>query len=504
MNENPKRWIDKWVKNQNLPALQRTAADLDTLSCSDDPFEHLPDIIHRDPGATCHVFTSANSVQHQHFSMPVTTVEHAAMMLGLDRMRAIADALPVLDPATTGENGKGLLSVYSRAYHAATQASAWARLRADMVPWEVFAATLLLDLGEMAAWSFQPEKAGEVDDLTHGTGVQSRESAQLHVFGFTYRALSAELASFWKLPLLVHDALDHENSGKPRIKVILLANAIARAAEQNWYSDTMIAHIDEGAGLLHISYTEMVNVIHQAALSAAREWQAFGIVPAAAGLTVTPPPRVDRRLAPPVCGKKPHIESAEAAGKEQQRAVEPQLAAQPEILEQTICWLSEEHDPPPTLPAIVKQAVQGLHKGLGLYRVVFAICTPDKRSLKARVVRSSEKSAEFSHFHMDLAPPHLFTRLMEKPASIWINDDNRAKYKELLPASLLDSLDVDSFFASSMFIDGRPVGMFYCDCHRDSSNLNEACYSEFQHVCEFVATAMERFDRQSRKPCQKQ
>ncbi len=489
MSENPKNWIKQWLRGENLPALHKTVTDLDALYRKDDPFEYLSDVIHRDPGVTCGVFTRANSVQHQHFGMPVTTIEHAAMMLGLDRMKSIPEKLPVIDPAIAKDDKKGLLAVYSRSYHAAIQASAWARLRADMVPWEVFSAALLHDLGEMVIWAFQPDKAEEIEDLTHGTGHQSRETAQLHVLGFTCHALSVELAQLWKLPLLVHDVLNHENADKPRIKSILLANRIARAAEQDWYSEKMVSYIEEIAELLHLSYSEMVDVVHQTALVAANAYQIFGITPAAAYLVTTPPPCVNIKSGGSIPGKKTVAVESATSAEHQEIHIEPQ----PQVLEQTIRWFSEKHDKPLTLPAIMKQAVQGMHKGIGLYRVVFAACTPDQTGLRARVVCSTEKSAEFSHFYMELQPPHLFTRLMEKPTSIWVNDENRDKFGKLLPSEILKVLDADSFFASSIFLKDRPIGMFYCDCHQDSDCLDEVRYKEFQHVCDFVTAAMEQF-----------
>jgi len=344
----------------------------------------------------------------------------------------------------------------------------------------------------MALWAFQPDKAEEIEDLVHGTGHQSRRAAQLHVLGFTCNELSIELAQLWKLPLLVHDSLNHENADKPRIKVILLAHKIARTAEQNWYSDIMTSHIDEISGLLHCPYTEMVNVIHQAALTAAKAYQTFGTTPAAAHLLMTPSPRTGIMTESP---SSPEKTEKTTPSRQQQCHIEPQ----PQILEQTIRWFSEKHDRAPTIPAIMKQAVLGIHKGIGLYRVVFASCAPDQKSLKARVVCSTEQSAEFEHFHMDLHPPHLFTRLMEKPASIWVNDENRDKIKDLLPSSLLSSLDANSFFARSIFFKNHPIGMFYCDCHHDSFYLDEERYKDFQHVCDFVTAAVEQLENKAEK-----
>ncbi len=495
MSENPKNWIKRWIKGKNLPALHRTITDLDALYRKDNPFEYLTDVVCRDPAVTCHVFTCANSVQHQHFGMPVTTIEHAAMMLGLDRMKSIPGKLYVIDPATEEEPGKGLLRAYSRSYHTATQAAAWARVRADMVPLEVFAAALLYELGEMAVWAFQPDKAEEIEDLTHGTGYRSREAAQHHVLGFTYCTLSIELANLWKLPLLVHDSLNRDNSDKPRIKTILLANKISRSAEQDWYSEKTISYIEEAAELLHLPYHNMVDIIHQNALAAANTYKLFGTTPAAAYLVTTPPPRINTMNRSSIPARKKTTIEKPVPAEHSPVYMEPQ----PLVLEQTIRWLSEKHDKPPAIPAIMKQAVQGMHRGIGLYRVVFAACTPDQKGLRARVVCSTEDCAEFSHFHMELQPPHLFTRLMERPVSIWINDENRDRFKKLLPSEILNALDADSFFARSMFLKDRPIGMFYCDCHRNAACLDEERYKEFQHVCDFVSAAIEKFDSHAGK-----
>ncbi len=485
MNGDPNLWIRRWVGKRTLPASRQTLSDLETLYKEEDPFRRLSDVIHRDPAVTCHVFARANGVHHQHFGMPVTTVEHAAMMLGLDRTKSAIASLDVIDPAD--ERFHGLRQTYDRAYLAANFALAWARLRADMVPWEVFAATLLHSVGEMSVWAFQPEKGEEIEDLVHGAGHKSRSVAQRHVLGFTYDELSAELARLWKLPLLLHDSLNHQCSGRPRIRLILLAHQLARAAERDWYSQKTLSCLDEAAELLHSSFSEMVRVIHQAAVAAARAYQVHGIRPAAAGLiTVPSSARSNGKIGGDEAAPRP------AGADEDAGAVPQRLEPQPEILERTIRWFNEIESSAPSLPAIMKQAADGIHKGIGLSRVVFAACTPDHKALKARVIRGTEESDEFEKLRLELEPPHLFSKLMEKPASIWVNHQNRARFGKLLPPELLQMLDTDAFFARSLFLNDRPLGMFYCDCHKDTSCLNEERYREFQHLCDHLAAAIHK------------
>jgi len=460
----------------------QTVHHLKLLFGEPDPFAHLSDVIHRDPGFTCHLFSRANGLHHRHFGMPVTTVEHAMMMLGLKRIEAIAETLPLFDPLK-GEQA-GLSRTHGRAFHAAHYAKAWARLRADMVPWEVFAATLLYPIGEMAVWYFQPDRAEEIEDLVHGAEHKSREAAQRHVLGFSYEELSAELARHWKLPLLLHDSLRPQNGGKPRVRLILVAQQLARAAERSWYSQRVLSCLEEVSELVHQPFADVVKGTHRAAAEASRAIAPYGMFPAAAGLITIPSgnlkiegghgrPQPSENVSSGTAGSTP-------------------LEVRPEVLEETIRWLEEIDEDSPNLPAIMRRAAEGIHQGIGLSRVVFAACTPDRKSLRARVVRGSEESAEFEQLRLDLHPPHLFTKLMEKPASIWVNASNRDKFGELLPSELLSMLNTDSFFARSMFLQDRPLGMFYCDCYRNTACLNEQRYKDFQHLCDYVTAAMQK------------
>ncbi len=482
MSGDPKKWIAQRIGNGLLPVMEQTVDHLKLLFEELDPFAHLPDVIHRDPGFTCHLFSRANGLHHRHFGMPVTTVEHAMMMLGLNRIQAITKALPLIDPLKGDQ--AGLSRTYGRAFHAAHYAKAWARLRADMVPWEVFAATLLYPVGEMAVWYFQPDRAEEIEDLVHGAEHKSREAAQRHVLGFSYDELSAELARQWKLPLLLHDSLCPQNAGRPRVRLILIAQQLARAAERSWYSQRVLCCLEEVSELLHQPFAEVVKSTHRAAAEASRAIAPYGMFPAAAGLITIPSGNQGVESG----HGRPH----QAANVASRPSVSTPPKTRPEVLEETIQWFNEIDDNSPTLPAIVRRAAEGIHQGIGLSRVVFAACTPDQKSLKARVVRGSEESAEFEQLRLDLHPPHLFTKLMEKPASIWVNASNRDKFGELLPSELLNMLDTDSFFARSMFLQDRPLGMFYCDCYRNTACLNEQRYKDFQHLCDYVTAAMQK------------
>lgn len=485
MNRALKKWLELHVKGHRLPVLRRTVADLDLLYRQEDPFEQLSEFILRDPGVATMLFSTANSIHHQHFSMPLTTVEHAAMMLGLNRMETIHRELPVIDPAECDERELMLVRIYSRAWHASCQAMIWSRLRIDMVPGEVSLATLLYGVGEMAMWRFQPARAAEIEGMIKDEDEQSQESIQRQELGFSYKELSAALADEWKLPLLVHESLNPENLARPRIRIMLLALQVARLAERGWYTAGMSSVIEEVACLLHTPRAEMIGIVHRAAVGAARAYRTFGVPQAAARLVTTPAPIAAAGTA----------RAAPAAGlciaPPPRRRPDAKPSPRPEIFRQTLQRLEQIQDLQPTVPTIVRQALRGIHEGIGLHRALYASLSPDGESLKVRAA-CCEREDGLGRSSLALQPPNLFTRMMERPMSIWVNDANRGKLRYLLPAGLLELLDCDSFFACSIFLDGSPEGLFYCDCHQAPELLSEERYRMFRRLCDSAADAMKR------------
>jgi HD-like signal output (HDOD) protein len=92
----------------------------------------------------------------------------------------------------------------ARCFHAAVHARHAASVRGDPSPEEVFIATLLSRIGELAFWCFSGETGQELDQaLRKG---KTPEKAESEVLGFRLRSLTQLLAREWALPGLVISA----------------------------------------------------------------------------------------------------------------------------------------------------------------------------------------------------------------------------------------------------------------------------------------------------------
>jgi hypothetical protein len=82
-----------------------------------------------------------------------------------------------------------------------------------------------------------------------------------------------------------------------------------------------------------------------------------------------------------------------------------------------------------------------------------------------------------------MAVPQLFSRLMEKAQGIWFNETNRRALEPIIPEKVWELIGRGDFFAMSVLVNGKPVGLFYADRKHGKSELDEESYQEFKRLC---------------------
>jgi hypothetical protein len=164
-------------------------------------------------------------------------------------------------------------------------------------------------------------------------------------------------------------------------------------------------------------------------------------------------------------------------------------------LEDTIAHLTQQIDQSISMPEIMKLVMEGMHDGLGLTRVAFTMLTPDRKMLKTRAVMSVDDDWDIRHLHIPLEPDNLFSHLMSRPQALWLSDENVDKIWPHVPGDLVDVLHKDGFFAMSIYVKNRPVGLFYADRYNHEHRLDERCYENFKLLCRHASKAMLELSR---------
>ncbi len=474
--------LDEWlarIGHKPVPVLKATISALRHHCALDNaPLTELEGVVEIDPGLVIHLLRLGNAKTSGSLSTDITTIPQALMILGTEQVNELPQRLPSIEETLEDAARTRLLKTFARAYHAARQATRWAIQRRDMTPEEVFAATQLHFLGEMFIAIYAPALLDQVDSMRNKKNIASEE-AQFIVLGFTLDQLTAKLARLWKLPDLLLESLHPENAKFPRAYGIMLAVQLARGAAVDWYGEKTCKIQEQAAEWLKIDLPELITGTHVLAVDVARESALYEVAPAVLGLACIPPT------------PKEESETQEKEFAEEHNA-EICLMPQIQSLKLLLGMLTQKNLPTENTYELISHILKGLHDGIGLNRVVFARLDTESKLLKAEKIIGVDNDPHFSRFEISLAPPNLFSRLLEKSQAVLINDQNRAKFWPLVPKEFQKLIDTNSFIAMSIFVDNTPAGIIYADRRNSACQLDERSYHYFKMVCKHAGQALQR------------
>jgi HD-like signal output (HDOD) protein len=476
-----REWI-KRIKDKPIPVLMRTVDQLRKLNASDDvPVQQIVDVVEQDPGLTVQLLRFCNEKQEQRRQREVASVQQAIMLVGTRKLNEMAMKLPLLHKSLQEPARSQLLRVFCRAYHAGMQAVQWARQRRDMTPDEVFAASQLHFLGEFVLAMHAPEQLLETFRMRREKNIASEE-AQYLILGFTLDELSLAIAEAWHLPQLVMEALRAENANHPRGFGIMLAVQVARHAAIDWYSVKTNALLKQAAEWLSTPLDKLIVQTHHLAVDIAHHAHYQGVLQTASLLIQDRPGPTQPE------DKTSHKVDTHAA---------VCLMPQPALLTDSINQLKQAIVQRKSTDEIVHIVLQGMHDGIGLNRVVFARLDPDRRHLRSSAIVGAENDPVFNRFSINLQPPHLFTRLLDKTQAVCINDDNRDQYWRMVPLEFQKLIGTNSFMAMSVFANGELLGLVYADRHTSDCQVDNVSYAYFKKFSNSLGQALQVLKRAS-------
>lgn len=453
------------LSRENFPVLAKTAAEIAKQAVRGEraSAQEISDIVLHDPFYTLNVLRAIGMRKRSRLSSEITTVEHAVMLFGAKPFFERFAKPAIIEEELKG-NPQALLQLrraLSRAHHAACQACDWAIFRQDIESEEVYIAAAINDIAEAYLCWAAPELAAQLTEAIRRDpgGTAAHQQA---LMGFDLHTLFEAITQTLNLPELMCHLTDPSATQNVRVNTVQLGAAVARHAEFGWYGAALESDLIAVATLLKLQPGEAIGHVHRTAVLAARAWRWYEAPPAARWLALLPEPMQQEAASVPIIPCKPQA-------------------------------------PPGSMQDLMQWAMQALQSEVGLRRVVFAMRTADGQYLRAKLAVGTTAPSTFSQFEIALSDHNLFARMLHKPQGVWFNKQNQENLQVFVNAAVLRVIGRGEFFAHSLLLGAKPLGLFYGDCHDGSSGcqLDETRYIKFKEIVAKVSRDLQQLSRKS-------
>ena len=473
-----------------------------------------------DPGIACAILRETNSPRDTSGHRRINSIGGSIPLLGVPKIRSCIENTPVLEQmALPRDRLAGYLRTSGEACHGAFHARFWAEERKVLELEATQTATLLQGIAELALWCYGDDEMLRIEHACYYLG-QDYEQAAQEVLGCSLRELGHALAQSWCLPELVTDALASDLKGHTLATGTALAAQLGRLSGHQWYGVNMRDCMEQVAAYIGKKPGEIEIETHRLALKFSDRFKLDGFrLPAALLPLIEDDTYADpffryepNTAAAPVPAPKPaQTTELKSAHKPAPPPEKPANLAtpMPEVPDVSAPKTNTETPADPLSPYLSKveqAAAQGVPvqemvrlvseamiKGMGLKRAVFSMLSQQKDTLVGRFNQCAPSAPELNQFHISLEQSKLFKILLNKPQAIFVREESQAKYLPLISAQTKTLIGTDSFYAMSIFVGPKPIGMMYADNYHDP--LNHDDYRHFQSLCKLLGKGITQSTR---------
>lgn len=467
------------IRERDMPAFGATVSAVRNVTGDERASaSRLAQVILQDAALTTKVLKLGNSAFYNPSRQSVSTISRAIVVLGFDLVADIALGVSLVDAMLAGGVRSRVVQEMARSFHAAVQARAIAHLKREPRAEEIFIATLLARVGEMAFWCFGGAAAEHLDEALAGalpqTSQRSAEDVQMAELGFRLHQLSVGLAREWRLGPLLNGVLEARGRPGPAEQTVMLGQKVALAAEKGWSSPEMgvvLAELKEFSGA---PAEDLLPLLAREAEQAAQIVTFYGA------------PEAARQIpAPATAAVEP---GGEAESAPQTAPGLPSDGPDPLLQLRILRELSSLIGSGGSLNEVLQLALEGMLRGGGLGRVLFALVTANRQQVVGKSALGPGAEGLLQHFVFTLAgaPEDLFNALLAKPRPLVLTLDAPAGLRVARLRAVTGEVPA---CVAPILAHGRMVGLFYADHGATGLPIDQEAFEAFCHFVQQVSFA---------------
>lgn len=481
-----KEKLDQWLKRLNdkdMPLLAKTSHELSRLTSDDNsPLSAVVSIILQDPGMTARVLRLANSAYYTSSSYrELSTISRAILILGINEIKSICMFSAIISDLLKGKPRDRLIEEIAISFHSAVQAKRIAILKGDKEPEEIFIASLLYNIGEMAFLCFGGREVEHLQSELETSPQSKASSIEMKVLGFKIKDISVSLSKTWNLGSLLENTLFDPNSNT-RTKEIALSHKFVRCLEKGgWGNQDANRVLQEISRELSISAENLQSVIESSATEAANIAKMYGVGVAAKRICL-PYGTISETDA---SEEKCHISDTDniVSNSFDKEILKPDPILQLKILRDLASISHTRSD----IGQVLQLAMEGIYRGVGMERVLFAVLTPDRNFLIGKSAMGINVIGFADSFVVGVSNREnsLFSNCLQSRNFTWYKSGeyNTAQKNSIysIPQNLYTSLGKEDFFIAPVLVNNKAIGIFYADRQVSKNALEQESFDAFQH-----------------------
>jgi HD-like signal output (HDOD) protein len=459
-----KFWVSK-IKDEGLSAFTRSAQQLSEIS--DDNTADLAKIsklIMSDAGMTTKVLLASNSALRMRKGK-VNTVSRALVMLGIGEVKRICLGCALIDGLLQDNPSEELLDEMTRCIHAATLSRLMALARGDPSTEEVFLFSLIKGIGALGFWKVGGSTVDALRDALASSD-KKPEEVERDVLGFTLAELSVALMNEWQMQKYSLT----ENSSNPlesrRAKEVGFTEHLSKYISKGWEDPFVKELLGEMSESLAIDESTLHSTIVSAAIETNETLKVFGL-----SRTIN---QISLPSESTVQNEETNLEEVAFTARR------PDPLLQLKILRELNSMVMEGGE----VTLAIVRILEGMHKGVGLDRAVFAIRSEKHNTLTARLANGARNSWTLENFDFPIpqVSDDLFTYIAKKMKPVWYQRSS-GELSNLITPRIQSVIGDGDFFVAPLIIAGKWIAIFYADRRESKRELDQ---DDFEAFMQFV------------------
>jgi transcriptional regulator with GAF, ATPase, and Fis domain len=136
------------------------------------------------------------------------------------------------------------------------------------------------------------------------------------------------------------------------------------------------------------------------------------------------------------------------------------------------------------LNPLFEMVIEGIYRALGMDRVLFALLTPDRKTLreKSSLGWSPTEARGILQFPVGGTPHNLFSFAVDRNEHLWAKNDNKSPLAELFTPSIQARIGCHECCISPISMNKKVIGVFYADRAFNHKPITQEIFDGFKQL----------------------